>query len=563
MATRPPTQSGAGAGAGTGTENRAGSEDRTNKTVKTAEAGETAETAETAEGRTDHALVDTVPTSVVRSDSPDGEPAGAGAGIGAETGAEAGVAEQGHPRRWWGLAVILATGALEMLDTMIVQVAAPYIKEDFGASSAQMQWTAASYTLAFAMLLVTGSRLGDIVGRKRMLNIGIAGFTVFSVVSALATGPGMLIAARCLQGAAAGLMAPQGLALLRSMFPPSQRSAAFAAFGPVMGLATVLGPVLGGIITSADLFGSGWRMIFLINAPVGVAALVASVVTMPENKSRNVTRLDIMGAVMVSVATLLLVYPLVQGHDQDWPPWIFVLLALSLPAFVVFALHLRRRQRRRVRTGRAPLIEPTLFRNRAFVASLVVGVAFYSGLSGMTMATTYYLQSLGYTALHTGLTLVPWSIGTTVGAGLAGAWLGPKYGRRTLHAGLVVTGAGMVAMAAAAKSSGLDATSWELAPSLLVTGLGLGLLMAPFISIALGDISDHEAGSASGTLNAIQQLAYALGTAVFGSLYFSLADSGPVHAVQRTMWAVTAAFGAAFVCAFLMPRQARQRAEEE
>ncbi|MFE0626105.1 MFS transporter [Streptomyces sp. NPDC058864] len=464
----------------------------------------------------------------------------------------------GHPLRRLGLAVILAVEIMDLLDATIVGVASPSIRADFGGSSTQIQWITAAYTLAFSVLMITGARLGDIVGRRRMFLAGLAGFTVCSALCAAAGSAGMLIGGRAAQGLFAAMMVPQGLGILRQMFPPKEQGAAFGAFGPVMGLAAVAGPVLGGFLTDADLFGSGWRSVFLINVPIGAVAFAVALRILPEGRSPHAPRLDLAGSALVSLGVLMLVYPLVQGRDLGWPLWTYLSMAGAVPVLALFA----RYQRRLVARGGSPLVEPGLFRHRGFSAALLVGVVFFAAVSGLMLVLTLHLQvGLGYSALHAGASMIPWSAGTVVGAILSGAVLGPKYGRLTIQAGFALSAVAVAALALTVHLAGNGATTWQLLPALLLNGFAMGLVMAPFFDIALADVEERGTGSASGVLNAVQQLGGSVGVAVLGTAFFSYAaDGGTVPAAQWTALMAAAAFVAALAAAFLLPRRAREGA---
>lgn len=460
----------------------------------------------------------------------------------------------GHPLRWVGLTVVLAAEVMDLLDTTIVGVATPSIRADFGGSSTQIQWITAAYTLSFAVLLITGARLGDVLGRRRMFLVGACGFAACSALCAAAAGPGMLIGSRAAQGAFAAMMVPQGLGILREMFPPRQFATATALFGPVMGLSAVAGPVLGGFLTDADLLSTGWRMVFLVNVPVGAAAAITAAKAVPEGRAAVPPRLDLRGVALVTAAALLLVYPLVQGRDLGWPVWSYLCMAASLPVLGLFALHLRRERAR----GGSPLVEPGLFANRAFTASLAVGIVFFAAMSGLMLVITLYLQlALHYSPLHAGTAMIPWSLGAAAGAGLSGAVLGPRLGRRAVQLGLLVAGAAVLGLAWSIRLAGPSATAWQLAPATAGTGIGMGMLMAPFFDIALAGVRDQEAGSASGTLNAVQQLGGSIGVAVLGTVYFDQAADSASGAAQWTLVVTAAALAVSFAAAFLMPRRAR------
>jgi EmrB/QacA subfamily drug resistance transporter len=451
-----------------------------------------------------------------------------------------------------GLAVILAVEVMDLLDATIVGVASPSIQADFGGSSTRIQWIAAAYTLSFAVLMITGARLGDIVGRRRMFLVGVAGFAVCSLLCACSNSAGMLIGMRAAQGAFAAMMVPQGLGLIRVLFPPAEMGAAFGMFGPVMGLSGVAGPVLGGFLTDADLFGTGWRAVFLINVPIALAAFALALRVLPETRAPHRPRLDLPGSAILSVAVLLLVYPLVQGRDLGWPLWSYLLMAASLAVLAVFLRHQRTVRNR----GGSPLVEPSLFEHRDFNASLAVGTVFFAGLTGLMLVLPLYLQyGLGFSAVRAGFSLLPWAFGSAVGATLSGAWLGRKYGRATIQAGLLLSALALGSVALTVQLAGTPG-AWQLAPSLLVSGLGLGLVMAPFFDIALAGVSDEEAGSASGVLNAVQQLGGSVGVAVLGTAFFARAGHGMGGALEATLLMAAGALAVTYLVSFLMPPRA-------
>src|SRR4051812_4092356 len=227
--------------------------------------------------------------------------------------------------RWAALFVILAAEVMDLLDAMVTNIAAPTIRAELGGTAAVIQWLGAAYTLAMAVGLITGGRLGDLYGRRRMFLIGAAGFTLSSALCAVAGSPEILIGGRVLQGLLGAVMLPQGLGILREVFPPTEVAAAFGAFGPVMGLSAVGGPVLAGWLIGADYFGTGWRMIFLINLPLGVLAVLGGLAFLPESRSARGPRLDLIGVVLAGLASVLIVYPLVQGRELGWPSWTFVM----------------------------------------------------------------------------------------------------------------------------------------------------------------------------------------------------------------------------------------------
>jgi EmrB/QacA subfamily drug resistance transporter len=415
-----------------------------------------------------------------------------------------------------------------------------------------MQWWAAGYTLAFGVLMIVGARLGDIYGRRRVFLVGIAGFTLASMACALAPSPDVLIATRVLQGGFGALLIPQGLGVIKNVFPPKEMGGAFAAFGPVMGLAAIAGPILAGWLTEADLLGTGWRMIFLLNVPLGLLGLFGALKFMPESRSSVRVRLDPLGAVLISTASLAIIYPLVQGRELGWPVWIFALLAAGIALLGVFAIAERR-------AHGTPMIEPGLLRNRAYTSGLIVGVVFFAGFAGLCLVVSLFLQlGLRFSPEHAGLTLVPMSLATAVTAGASYALM-PKFGRKVLQAGLLIVVVALLGLAETVSSGGTGLSSMELAPALGVFGLGLGLVFGPLFNVILAGVSDDQVGSASGTLNAVQQLGNSVGVAVLATIFFSVVDHGhgSPTAFIRTVLIAAALLAASFALSFLLPRDAR------
>jgi EmrB/QacA subfamily drug resistance transporter len=454
--------------------------------------------------------------------------------------------------RWIVLAIVLVAEIMDLLDSTVITIAAPTVRAELGGGTATMQWWAAGYTLAFGVLMIVGGRLGDIYGRRRVFIAGITGFTLASTACALAPSPDALIAFRVLQGGFGALLIPQGLGVIKTVFPPKEIGGAFAAFGPVMGLAAIAGPILAGWLVTADLLGTGWRMIFLVNLPLGIVGLLGALRFMPESRSSTRIRLDPLGVALISGAALCLIYPLVQGRELGWPLWTFGLMAAGLVLVGVFAVTERR-------SHGTPMIAPSLLRNRAYTSGLLVGLAFFAGFAGLVMVTSLFFQlGLRYSPEHAGLTLVPLSLGTAVTAGASYALM-PRFGRTVLQAGVLVVVAGLVALAWTVTHWGVGVTSLQMAPANAVIGLGLGLIFGPLFNVILAGVSDDEVGSASGTLNAIQQLGNSIGVAVLATIFFSLLDHGHASPAAMTTTVLIAAglLVLTFVLSFLLPRQAR------
>jgi len=454
--------------------------------------------------------------------------------------------------RWRRVAlfVILAGEILDLLDALVTNIAAPTIRQSLGGSESLIQWLGAGYTLAMAFGLLTGGRLGDLYGRKRMFLIGAAGFTLGSLLCAVAQSPEMLIGSRVLQGLLGAVMLPQGLGIIKEMFPPKEAGAAFGAFGPIMGLGAVGGPILAGWLIDANYWGTGWRMIFIINLPLGLAALIAGLRFLPESRSDHASKLDIPGMLLAGAASLMLVYPLVQGREEGWPAWTFVLMAAALALFAVFGWTQVRKQK----AGGDPLIVPGLFRKRGFSGGLVTGLAFFSALTGFSLVFSLYLQiGLHYSPLKAGLAGIPMSVGMMLGFGLAQAV--QKFGRHVMHGGIALTAAGIVGFIVTLNIVGSGVTPWQLIPALAGVGLGMGLTMAPFFNTVLAAVEPHETGSASGAMTSIQQLGSALGTALLGTIFFNQVADGFTHAMQITLWSVAGLLALTFVTIFMLPMQ--------
>jgi EmrB/QacA subfamily drug resistance transporter len=437
-------------------------------------------------------------------------------------------ASQADPRRWLTLVILLLAGFMNLLDVSIVNIAIPSIQRDLHASYADVQWALAGYTLAYALVLITGGRLGDTFGRKRLFLIGVAGFTIMSALCGAATGPGMLIGCRVAQGAMGAIMVPQVLAVIQVIFPPRERIKALAGFGVTAGLGTVSGPLLGGLLIQHNLFGLGWRPIFLINVPVGVIAFAAAAVLVRESKAANPPRLDPAGVGLISAALLLLLYPLVEGRQLGWPLWTYVSMALCVPVLAAFVWYERLKGRR----DGSPLVPLSLFTDRAFSAGMGVAVTFFLGIASFALVLTLFLQlGLGFSPLHAGLTFLPFSAGVLVSSGAA-ARLAPRFGRGVTMAGALIIAAGMAGLIATLHHYGTAVTTSDLVPGLVAAGLGLGAVIAPLADIVLAGVPYRDAGSASGVFNTGLQVGNSIGIAVIGVIFFGLlgSQSGPAAA---------------------------------
>jgi len=464
----------------------------------------------------------------------------------------------GHPRRWLGLFAILAATLMNLLDSTVVNIGGPSIERDLGGGYGTIQWTAAVYTLTLAVGLLTGGRLGDMYGRKRLLLLGVVGFVTASLLCGLAVSPETLIAARVLQGLFGAVMIPQGFGLIRDLFPPSEMGKAFGLMGPMIGLSTILGPIVAGLLVDANLFGTGWRMVFLINLPLGLAALSLGAAVLPSSTVNRAIRLDLLGTVLAAAAMFLLIFPLVQGRELGWPAWSLAMMVASVPVFAVFALY----QRRRSASGATPLIELSVFTKRAYVSGVVFVMAFFAAVVGIGLTIGMFLQlGFGYSAQHAALASAPWAVGAFLGTGI-GATQGPKLGRRVLHMGLVGLAAGCGLLYALLAWAGSGTSQLELVGPLLVGGFGMGMVFIPLFDIIMAGVDDHEVGSASGALESLQQLGASLGVAVLGTVFFNGLGLRPtrttaVHATELTLLVIIGLTATAFALAWLLPKKAR------
>jgi EmrB/QacA subfamily drug resistance transporter len=422
-------------------------------------------------------------------------------------------------RRWLALVVVLVAGFMDLLDVTIVNVAIPSILRDLRADYAQIEWIVAGYVLGFAALLITGGRLGDIFGRRRLFLIGVSGFTLASALCGVAGNPELLIGARCLQGAMAGLMVPQILAIIHVSFSREERGKAYGIWGAVLGSASVGGLILGGLLVQANLAGLEWRPIFLVNVPVGLAALIAAWFVIDESRSPAATRLDPVGVVLATTGILMLVYPLTEGRSLGWPVWTFLLMAGSVLVLALFVGY----EWRRIRTGGSPLVVLGLFRARAFAAGMVLWLIFWVALGGFFLVWTLYLQvGLGWSPLRAGLTAVSFAVGAAAGAGLSVQVLTPRFGRKVLMAGAALNAIGFAWYAIISLHYGPAIHSSQMVGPLATAGAGFGLVAAPMVDAILTGVPVRDAGSASGLLSTIQQVGMATGVALAGVLFFGL-----------------------------------------
>ncbi len=414
---------------------------------------------------------------------------------------------------------------MDLLDNTIVNIAIPSIQENLGASYSTIQWLIAGYSLTFAVLLITGGRMGDVFGYKKLFMYGIAGFTIASLLCGLAWNSEILIVARLIQGAMAALMVPQVMSMLQILYKPAERTGVMGLFGAMAGVAATLGPVIGGILIHFNIAGLDWRPIFLINVPVGLIALYLAQRYLPEGKSPHPLKLDVVGTGLIIVAMGLFVFPLIQGRELDWPLWTFVMMACSIPVLILFGWW----QNVKDKKDHSPLVVPALLKTRTFVTGLIINLTFEGAMLGFFLPFTLIIQiGFGYEIIKAALTGIPTAIGISVTMAIFSQKLIPKLGRYALTLGTVLMAAGLLVLYFMIRHSGLDTTPWEFIPGLLLTGSGMAMIMAPIFAVVLTDVDQKHAGSASGVLSAVQQLGGAIGIALIGVFFFGqLASSAP------------------------------------
>lgn len=432
-----------------------------------------------------------------------------------------------HQPGWAPLLVMLAGTAMTYLDFFIVNVALPSIQHRLNASAAAVQLVVAGFTLAFAVGLITGGRLGDLYGRRRVFMIGLAAFTVASAACGLAPGPGFLVAARVVQGAAAALMTPQVLATLGTVYAGARRARAFAAYGLTMGIAGVAGQLIGGGLITLDVAGAGWRSIFLINVPVGAAALALAPRLVPESRGPR-AGVDLAGTALVTAALAAVVLPLVEGRQQGWPAWAWACMALSPVLLAAFGVQ----QSARARTGQAPLVRLELFATRSFAAGTLAAVMFGGAPASFFFVLALYLQEgRGLSPLLSGVVFA------AVGAGylaamLASQRIAARLGRQILSlGGIVLAGAGLLLAAVAGGPGDL-----RLLPGLAAAGFGIGLVLVPLTATALEGVAPEHAGAASGIVATGLQVGGSIGVAVIGVVFYGALGSGSyAHAFAASL----------------------------
>lgn len=448
-------------------------------------------------------------------------------------------------RSWLALSVLLAGMFISLLDTTIVNVALPSIRTSIGASESTLSWIISGYALAFGLALIPAGRLGDRIGHKWVFFSGLALFTLASLACGIAQDDMQLIVARVVQGLAGGIFVPAVTAFIQLLFPPISRGKAFAIMGAVIGVSSALGPIVGGLIIQAFGEELGWRLVFGVNLPIGIVALIAAALLLPAgSKSAARSGLDWVGLVLLSAGLVALLVPLIQGQDEGWPLWTYLTLAASVVLLVAFGAWEVAYSRR----GLNPLVPPRLFSHPAFTGGTVLALVYFAAFTSIFFTISILWQSgLGHTALESGLVSIPFAIGSIIGSSQSDRLAG-RLGRNVLLTGVSLLTVGLVAVYILLLTiPGPDLTNWALLLPLLVAGLGNGLFIAPNVQFIVATVDRTEAGGASGVVGVAQRIGSAVGIAVVGSVLFgSLTASepqGPAEAVQAFTDAAANALG--------------------
>jgi len=462
-------------------------------------------------------------------------------------------AERQDPHRF-ALTVLLAGTGLIVVDFFIVNVALPSIQSDLHASTAALEWVVAGYGLTLAVFLVTAGRVGDRFGRRRIFRTGVAVFTATSGVCGLAPDSTVLVVARLAQGVGAAMISPTVLALIGVLYTGAARARAIGIYATVMGVAAASGQLVGGGLLQLDIAGLGWRLVFLVNVPVGVLTLAAARRWIPESRAERPARIDVLGLVLLTLGLTALVLPLVEGRSAGWPAWAVSGLAAAPVLLAAFL----RRQRNQARKGQAPLLDPALFTCRTFTAGLVVQFGFWTGQASYFLVLALYLQlGRGLSPLASGLMFTIMA-GSYLFASLAASALVRRYGGRAIIAGGALgLAVGHTLALVAADHIGVRGSVLALAPGLAIAGIGMGMCLGPITATVLASADSEQAGALAGALSTVQQVGNALGVALIGLVFFAGACTGYVPAFEDSLGALAVLLLGVAACARLLPGSPR------
>ena len=463
-----------------------------------------------------------------------------------------------NKHRWLILGIVLAAEIMDLLDSTIVNVAGPSLKNELGATPSALQWVIGGYTLTLGAGLVLGGRLADRYSRRNVFLLGLVSFTITSLLCAIAPNIESLIVFRLIQGFAGAMVLPHVIGFIRDVFPPEELGKAFAVFGPVFGLGGILGPIIGGFLIDGDIASTGWRAVFLVNIPIGVINIALAWKYLPKHATDHSIKIDLLGSLLIMSSSALMLLPLIQGQEVGWPLWTFLSLAASLFGFGIFALQ----QRWVISRKNTPLVNPEIFKSKIYNLGLAGIFTFFAGFTGVYLIITLFLQiGEGYSARGAGIANIAIALGTAIGGALSGAVLADKFGTRVLQMGACaqIVGALLLFFALPDMQS-FD--FWHIAPGMLVSGFGTGLVVAALFDAILLAIKDELVGSASGVLSAIQSIASSVGVAIFGTIFFNKVTTGQIDQGFRNALLLQVGLVSVFlVITFLLPKKSMDNTE--
>ena len=463
-----------------------------------------------------------------------------------------------NKHRWLILGIVLAAEIMDLLDSTIVNVAGPSLKDELGATPSALQWVIGGYTLTLGAGLVLGGRLADRYSRRNVFLLGLVSFTITSLLCAIAPNIESLIVFRLIQGFAGAMVLPHVIGFIRDVFPPEELGKAFAVFGPVFGLGGILGPIIGGFLIDGDIASTGWRAVFLVNIPIGVINIALAWKYLPKHATDHSIKIDLLGSLLIMSSSALMLLPLIQGQEVGWPLWTFLSLAASLFGFGIFALQ----QRWVISRKNTPLVNPEIFKSKIYNLGLAGIFTFFAGFTGVYLIITLFLQiGEGYSARGAGIANIAIALGTAIGGALSGAVLADKFGTRVLQMGACaqIVGALLIFFALPDMQS-FD--FWHIAPGMLVSGFGTGLVVAALFDAILLAIKDELVGSASGVLSAIQSIASSVGVAIFGTIFFNKVTTGQIDQGFRNALLLQVGLVSVFlVITFLLPKKSMDNTE--
>jgi EmrB/QacA subfamily drug resistance transporter len=458
------------------------------------------------------------------------------------TTAGGGVQAAAAPAPHWAVLPIILVGVfLSGLDFFIVNVAIPSMQADLHATEAQIQLIVASYALMYGVGMITGGRLGDLYGRRRMFALAMTVFTLASAACGIAPNPGFLLAFRIVQGAAAALMAPQVLGILTTTYEGPARARAINWYAATSGFAAVFGQLIGGVLIKTNLFDLGWRGCFLINLPIGLVAAVLALKYVPESKAPGRPKLDLIGMTLVTLSLIAVCLPLIEGRQQGWPAWTWICLAAGVPLFALFAAQ----QNRVRRSGGSPSLDLTLFKQRAFSAGLVAQLTFWASMASYFLVLALYLQKGRHLEpLNSGLVFGALGVGYII-TSMTARQVAAKLGRQTITMGCAIRIVALLLQLWAVSSMGSTGNILWLTPGLFLDGCGMGFSFAPLASTVLARVSPSNAGAASGVLTTGLQVGNAIGVSLIGLVFYNVLshNSGALaypHAFSACLYYVLA-----------------------